>query len=1300
MAQNNRREIELALSITTANADALTNLQKDVRDLAKEGGNAAPAFQQLADELGQLAEQAKQLTALEGLTQELEATATAQKDAAQTSGALKQSLSELVAATDAARAAESAKNQELSKAKLAAQEAQDAIARLKNDTDAAGKTSAEYTTELRKLTTAVLDAKAGKRELAAELEQLKLNTKEAAEATKAQGQAYRDADKDARAVTAALGTLQTQVDGVTAKYIEAGGAAGELATAQRALEASAAGVRQSIQAVITDQERLAQAERETAREIRQQSAIIEETKQRLAAQAKAEADGIIADYQRMEQAQRDAAQSARTAGEAIAGAFGVVGQRSVQEIRQEIERVREAMRLLATSGAATGSELATAMRTGEAAIKGLQREIREVTGTLTTADKAAALFRNSIGQITAGNLIADGVGFLVEKVKALGAAFISTTVTTETLRRSLAAIYKDTATAGAQFDFLRDTANKTGVSVDGIRDAFVRFSASAKSANIPLQVSNDLFAAVTRTASSLGLSADATGGALDALGQIASKGTVSLEELRQQLGDRMPGALGAAAKGLGLTEAELIKLVESGKLAARDFFPAFTKGLTEMQGSMEGLLPSFNRLKNALVLLAQNASDSVFGAVFAASLKLATSAVGILGGALSAFIEILGLAGKAVALLLPGVGSLSDRMKIFGEEVDAAASRQSKFSAAIDGALDPVTQAAAVTANLATATQAAAAAASAAGDKWDSLSRSQQATAIAAQIAAQRQGDAAAIIAGTVAVLEQLLSVQEKETTAREKSAKAAATEGGTLVELARLRGNEVELLNAVVAAKELEATALEKVAFSRAEEVRLLELQREAIVKQRTEQGVAVAEIEKEVAALDKKITVSKADVEQSRAAADAAKGLVDSSRLQRAAYDDNSKSVAEYKTRMAELTVALAEYGRLNIEGKKSDADVAAVRKELAEVTSKYRDSLNDAAVAASGEADAKTQALQITRMALGSEVELLEAKARLARASGDSKAAIDLERQAREAKLKIDQLALEIKEIELKLAAQELTLKQQLLAIDEPGNALKAKSLELQQKMVAAQLEGLKASRELLGLRKEENTKITEAAQGYGNLTGKYREATSAARVHASAVADIAAAYTDAGAKAAAAAGQFLDAAQKQRNADTAASSIKNRPESASQGVWTKSMIVDYLKQSGLSEQLSEELSKEFTRPDGSVPYSASSGQLKYGGKFSTLSEALGKASEYYRFTDKGKSEAANTQEYLDKNAASKAPIANTAGARSAPTPTPGTSTGTPVYITIDGTQRQINTDAAGAATLQQVLGRLGAASTRAS
>ena len=264
MANNNRREIELALSITTANADALAKLQQDVRDLAKEGGDAAPAFQKLADELGQLAEQAKQLTALEGLTQELKAAATAQVDAASKSTALKQTLDQLVAATDAAREAERAKNLELSNAKRAVQEAQDAISKLKNDTSEAGKNTAGYTIKLVELKGALLDARAAKRDLTAQLDALKVKTQDAASAVKDQGKAYKDAAKDTTDATTAMRGLQAQVDGVTEKYRTAGGAADDLANAQSNLGTAAAGVRAAIQGVIADQDRLAQAERDVS----------------------------------------------------------------------------------------------------------------------------------------------------------------------------------------------------------------------------------------------------------------------------------------------------------------------------------------------------------------------------------------------------------------------------------------------------------------------------------------------------------------------------------------------------------------------------------------------------------------------------------------------------------------------------------------------------------------------------------------------------------------------------------------------------------------------------------------------------------------------------------------------------------------------------------------------------------------------------------------------------------------------------------------------------------------------------
>lgn len=55
-------------------------------------------------------------------------------------------------------------------------------------------------------------------------------------------------------------------------------------------------------------------------------------------------------------------------------------------------------------------------------------------------------------------------------------------------------------------------------------------------------------------------------GVFRALTQIMSKGKVQAEELRQQLGDRLPGAMQLMAQGLGVTTAELDKMMERGEL--------------------------------------------------------------------------------------------------------------------------------------------------------------------------------------------------------------------------------------------------------------------------------------------------------------------------------------------------------------------------------------------------------------------------------------------------------------------------------------------------------------------------------------------------------------------------------------------------------------------------------------------------------------------------------------------------------------------------------------------------------------
>lgn len=87
---------------------------------------------------------------------------------------------------------------------------------------------------------------------------------------------------------------------------------------------------------------------------------------------------------------------------------------------------------------------------------------------------------------------------------------------------------------------------------------------------------------------------------------------------------------------------------------------------------------------------------------------------------------------------------------------------------------------------------------------------------------------------------------------------------------------------------------------------------------------------------------------------------------------------------------------------------------------------------------------------------------------------------------------------------------------------------------------------------------------------------------------------------------------------------------------QGVWTRSLVIDYLKQAGLDELLAERLAGQFTNRDGSVDYEASDAQKKWGGKFGTLSEALGKMVDYYKYNQTGKHEAQQMLDYERTNA----------------------------------------------------------------
>jgi tape measure domain-containing protein len=70
--------------------------------------------------------------------------------------------------------------------------------------------------------------------------------------------------------------------------------------------------------------------------------------------------------------------------------------------------------------------------------------------------------------------------------------------------------------------------------------------------------------------------------ALLATSQVFSKGKVSAEELRQQIGERLPGAFTIFAQSIGKTPQELDKMLEKGEVGLNDFM----KFVQELQNAL------------------------------------------------------------------------------------------------------------------------------------------------------------------------------------------------------------------------------------------------------------------------------------------------------------------------------------------------------------------------------------------------------------------------------------------------------------------------------------------------------------------------------------------------------------------------------------------------------------------------------------------------------------------------------------------------------------------------------------------
>ncbi|BAY15643.1 hypothetical protein NIES21_14610 [Anabaenopsis circularis NIES-21] len=163
--------------------------------------------------------------------------------------------------------------------------------------------------------------------------------------------------------------------------------------------------------------------------------------------------------------------------------------------------------------------------------------------------------------------------------------------------------------------FIREESDRLSLSLANSRQAYISLAAAARGTKLSDDVKN-IFSALGEAARVYNLTNEQYSGAITAIEQIISKNRVSAEELRGQLSERLPGAFQIAARSLGVTTAQLDKLLETGQLTANVFLPRFAAQLRKelgqgVEAASNNSTASLTRLQNQVISLQESLGRAI-----------------------------------------------------------------------------------------------------------------------------------------------------------------------------------------------------------------------------------------------------------------------------------------------------------------------------------------------------------------------------------------------------------------------------------------------------------------------------------------------------------------------------------------------------------------------------------------------------------------------------------------------------------------------------------------------------------------
>lgn len=257
-------------------------------------------------------------------------------------------------------------------------------------------------------------------------------------------------------------------------------------------------------------------------------------------------------------------------------------------------RIQAANALLAT-GAAAAARYAGDVRNAGAGAGSAEPPVNRLTTALRAMADAASKAGAATNPLTRlkGELLgvaAAGIGLygIAGQLKSIWDAGVQLASTQ--IRFNVA--FDGVEEGAKQLAYAREVALNLKVPLAATIKAYAELQLAAKGSALEGDSARKIWLGFSQAARVTGATAEETKGVFKALRDILSKGKVQAEELRQQLGDRLPGAMQVMAVGLGITTAELDKMMKKGELTSATLLNMSATMSQRMAPQLENALKS------------------------------------------------------------------------------------------------------------------------------------------------------------------------------------------------------------------------------------------------------------------------------------------------------------------------------------------------------------------------------------------------------------------------------------------------------------------------------------------------------------------------------------------------------------------------------------------------------------------------------------------------------------------------------------------------------------------------------------